>query len=119
MGKNLEEFKEVIKNYPNLKFSVREGKVTWQNLYEEWVMLGEESLKKIDYIDSDVTTEETKETMKTILKYVQKIKPENLTNTLGSIQKMMQIFQGFSSMGQTDKTPKNNDPLFRRFNKWD
>lgn len=36
------KFKEFVKNNPNLIKEVRSGKATWQELYEDWYLLGEE-----------------------------------------------------------------------------
>ncbi len=36
------KFKEFVKNNPKLIQEVRKGKATWQELYEDWYVLGEE-----------------------------------------------------------------------------
>lgn len=35
-------FKEFVTNNPHIVKEVREGKATWQQLYEEWYLLGED-----------------------------------------------------------------------------
>ena len=43
-----EQFKEFVGKHPLLKFEVRDNKRTWQNIFEEWDLLGgeDESWKK-------------------------------------------------------------------------
>ena len=36
------QFKEFVKNNPKIIQEVRNGKSTWQELYEDWYLLGEE-----------------------------------------------------------------------------
>ena len=118
MAKGIEEFKEFVKGYPKLKFKVRDGESTWQNIYEEWVLYGEEAFDKFREEEGVLASAEGQETLRTIVKYAQKLNAENIKNTLNSVQKVMQIFQGFSSVN-SKPSQENRDPLFRRFTKWD
>ncbi|XMB87047.1 spore coat protein YlbD [Mycoplasmatota bacterium WC44] len=122
MGKSIEEFREFVKNYPKLKFKVRDGERTWQNIYEEWSMLGEESFENFKEEEGILSSAESQETLRSVLKYAQLINADNITKTLNTVQKVMQIFQGLSSF-TNNKTnvnvQDNRDPLFRRFTKWD
>ena len=36
------QFKEFVKNNPKIIQEVRKGKATWQELYEDWYLLGED-----------------------------------------------------------------------------
>ena len=42
MDSQLDEFKQFVRKYPGLKYDVRNGKATWQSIYEEWYLYGEE-----------------------------------------------------------------------------
>ena len=42
MDKRVEEFKDFVRKYPGLKTVVRNGQATWQSLFEEWYLYGEE-----------------------------------------------------------------------------
>lgn len=39
---SVEKFKEFVKQNPRIIKEVRDGKTTWQELYEDWYLLGEE-----------------------------------------------------------------------------
>ena len=42
MDKRVEEFKDFVRRYPGLKTVVRNGQATWQSLFEEWYLYGED-----------------------------------------------------------------------------
>lgn len=46
MGKTLhpkvKEFKEFVRNHPKIVKEVRNGNANWQDLFEDWYLLGEE-----------------------------------------------------------------------------
>lgn len=42
MDKRVEEFKDFVRKYPGLKSVVRNGQATWQSLFEEWYLYGED-----------------------------------------------------------------------------
>ncbi|XMB66653.1 spore coat protein YlbD [Mycoplasmatota bacterium zrk1] len=119
MGKSIEEFREFVKKYPKLKFKVRDGDRTWQNIYEEWSLLGEESFENYKEEEGLLASSEGQETLRTVVKYAQKLNVDNITKTLGSVQKIMQIFQGLNTSNNKQPVYENRDPLFRRFSKWD
>ena len=43
MASRMDEFRQFVKKYPKIRNDVIGGKKTWQNIYEDWVILGEES----------------------------------------------------------------------------
>ena len=43
MSSRLEAFREFISRHSSLRKEVLSGKKTWQNIYEDWVILGEEN----------------------------------------------------------------------------
>src|SRR4051794_2268010 len=102
MQKNLHpsviKFKEFVKNNPTLIKEVRNGNSTWQELYEDWYLLGEEDNR---WKTIGVTTSSSTETgedkkgdwVSTILGTVQKMDPnqiqhyiDNFSQALGAIQ---------------------------------
>src|SRR3954451_12498246 len=102
MQKNLHpsviKFKEFVKNNPSLIKEVRNGNSTWQDLYEDWYLLGEED-NRWETIGAEASSsaepEEDKkgDWVSTILGTVQKIDPNqiqhyinNLSQSLGAIQ---------------------------------
>ena len=39
--RSMEEFKAFLKKHPSLVYEVRRGIYTWQEVYEDWYLLGE------------------------------------------------------------------------------
>ena len=122
----LEEFKSFIKRHPLLKADVQSGKKTWQELYEDFVILGEES-----FIEDKVEVKETKKEDKTtinaenlinsVIGYVKKIDPDSITKTVTSIQKVIELFGSFGAGASSTALSKKStgDPLFdKRFDQW-
>ena len=99
----MDEFREFINKYPGLKNEVKNGNKTWQNIYEDWVILGENDSKwniyKLDKI-SDIGSKKidellTTSNIKNIVEYVKKLNPDTISKTLNTVQKVLQITQSF------------------------
>lgn len=110
MSSRMDEFREFVSKHPLLKDDVRANKMTWQNIYEEWSLYGEndESWKKYEgEIKKEEVTNENSSSMvnmdsiKSIMNYVQKLNPDSVNKTLNTVQKVIQIAQTFSG----PKTP--------------
>lgn len=130
MSAKLDEFKQFIKKHPLLKQEVLSKRKTWQELYEEFVLLGEEEFES--YKKEESKTEEAKETsakkdsstedlIKNIVGYVKKIDPDQVTKTVTSIQKVLELFSSFGAGASSTALAKKStgDPLFdKRFDEW-
>ena len=128
MSEKLDEFKEFVKKHPLMKLQVLNREKTWQELYEDFCILGEDSIieTKTEEIKTE-TKEETKtkspteDIVKTIMGYVKKIDPDQVTKTVTSIQKVLELFGGFSGAAAGSALAKKStgDPLFdKRFDDW-
>jgi len=126
VGTSIDEFKEFVKKYPKLKFEVREGKRSWQSIYEEWTLLGDDgswdSYKGSKGIKSN--SGEGQEFIQSALKYVKKLNPDDITKTIGTVQKVLGIVQSFGGSKHNQQrinyAPRRRiDPLFRRFDDYD
>lgn len=114
----MDEFRKFVSTHGLIKNEVLSGKKTWQQIYEDWVILGE-SDKSFDIYrtadfksdqenksNTNTTSKQTKQfkledlfasdNIKTIINYVKKINPDTLSKTLNTIQKVLQITQGFT-----------------------
>lgn len=100
----MDEFRLFVNKHPLLKEEVASNKMTWQNVYENWVILGEndEMWKKYlgntksigsQKIDDLLTTSN----IKNIVEYIKKLNPDTISKTLNTIQKVLQISQSFGS----------------------
>ncbi|MDM5328067.1 YlbD family protein [Neobacillus sp. CF12] len=117
MQKNLHpsviKFKEFVKNNPALIKEVRNGNATWQELYEDWYLLGEEdnrweTLGVKTSPSIEINEEKKGDWISTILGTVQKMDPDqiqhyvnNLSQALGAIQGVISQFQ----RGQPKQVP--------------
>ena len=127
MSAKMEEFRVFVSKHPLLKDEVRNKKFTWQNVYEEWVLYGEndESWKKYEQVningsdnfeslENQTESQKSQETtvnldsIKSIMNYVQKINPDSLNKTLNTVQKVIQIAQTFSGPKTTPIIPTNS-----------
>ncbi|HEY8364509.1 MAG TPA: spore coat protein YlbD [Haloplasmataceae bacterium] len=126
MGTSIEEFKEFVKQYPRLKYEVREGKRTWQSIYEEWTLLGDDgswdAYKEVN--NNRNSSGEGQEFIHSALKYIKKLNPDDITKTINTVQKVLGIVQSFNSgrkpSNRINYTPRRRvDPLFRRFDDYD
>jgi ethanolamine ammonia-lyase large subunit len=52
---SVQEFKKFVKRHPKLITEVRKGTKTWQELYEDWTIIGEKDDYWNEYRDEEVT----------------------------------------------------------------
>ena len=128
MSAKLDEFKEFVKKHPLMKLQVLNKEKTWQQLYEDFCILGEEAFETEEKLDDAKETKtETKKTsgtedvIKSIMGYVKKIDPDQVTKTVTSIQKVLELFGGLggAAAGSALAKKSTGDPLFdKRFDDW-
>ena len=106
MQSRIDEFRTFVRKYPKIKDDVKNGSKTWQSLYEDWVMLGEDDSVWDIYKDSKKASDLgnkklddllTTSNIKNIVEYVKKINPDSISKTLNTVQKVLQITQGLGS----------------------
>ncbi|WHY02263.1 YlbD family protein [Neobacillus sp. DY30] len=130
MQKNLHpsviKFKEFVKNHPSLIKEVRNGNTTWQELYEDWYLLGEEDSRwensRGEQSLNDKKADEKKgDWISTILGTVQKMDPDqiqhyinNLSQALGAIQGVISQFQGSQPRQNKPKAEHKHPFSFRK-----
>lgn len=99
MESRMNEFRAFVNKYPKLREEVRGGKKTWQNIYEEWVLFGEENFgnyraEDIQNIKNAVASSNLNlDSVKNVINYIKKINPDDLNKTLNTVQKVIQIAQ--------------------------
>ena len=128
MSAKLDEFKEFVKRHPLMKLQVLNKEKTWQQLYEDFCILGEEAFTSTDEnIEVKETAKEVKKSsqtedmIKSIMGYVKKIDPDQVTKTVTSIQKVLELFGGIggAAAGSALAKKSTGDPLFdKRFDDW-
>lgn len=122
---SVQKFKEYVRVHPELIKQVRSGTNTWQELYEEWYLFGEDDSKGKENVEErNQSTEASKEEsspkeesskkdwMSTVLGAVKNMDPNQLqhhivsiSSALGAIQGVISSLQGGSSV---QNPPKKN-----------
>ena len=91
-----EKFKEFVKANPKLVDYVKDNNKSWQDLYELYVLYGEDETIWNNYIKDNKTG------INELVNMIQKVNLDNVKNTVDSLQKAISIIQ---SIGKS----KNND----------
>lgn len=110
----IEKFKEFINRYPKLRSEIRKNGRGWQELYEQWVLLGEEDEHWQQYKEkiSEVNKNESEkdgpfskldlkpDLVKQVLKYTESIdvnklqsQVQQLSKTIGTVQEIVNQYQ--------------------------
>lgn len=115
MASRIDEFRAFVLQHPKIKDEVASGNTTWQKMYEDWVILGENDSKWNNYLSNDSNQQvnnqnETNKpkantieellsgtSIKNVINYVKKIDPDSISKTLNTVQKVLQITQSFSN----------------------
>lgn len=104
---SVQKFKEFVKNNPRLIQEVRNGNATWQELYEDWYLLGEDD-KRWEHlgVKTNSETEKVKDNekvdwMSNVVGTIKKMDANqvqhhinNLSQAIGAIQGVLSSFQG-------------------------
>lgn len=123
MGKthpSIEQFKNFVKNHPGLIIEVRKGSATWQELFEEWYLLGENDpkwTKYNKYIKEEEPKQETKKennltglTFNQIMNYIKKLDIHQLQQYLGQMSDAIASLQNLlAQMNETNQNGENPD----------
>ncbi|MFD1705768.1 YlbD family protein [Siminovitchia sediminis] len=127
---SVEEFKAFVKEHPSLIKLVRSNEYNWQELYEEWYLLGPDDPKWNPYKQGNVPRtnksnekdEDDKRWVQQLTGMLKKVDPhqmqhhlQNLSQAIGAIQGVLSQFQGAGqeSPPQQIQTP-GNPFLFRK-----
>ncbi|HET7616108.1 MAG TPA: spore coat protein YlbD [Bacillales bacterium] len=112
----LARFKEFAKNHPKLVEEVRKNNRTWQEIYEEWAIFGEdhEIWEPFSEGKSAVKSKDRKKTMANIMSVMKQIDLEDLQSyisefggVLTNVQKVMETFQGGNGSSASHSTAGN------------
>lgn len=128
---SLGDFKQFLKNHPLLVKEVRRGIYSWQEIYEEWYLLGEENEVWDRFRNGDVTRIDDEKKQESADKAVlsslfdalksvdvQSMQKHvtNLSQALGTISGVISQFQTTSDTQEADdkKKSKSKSSSFRR-----
>lgn len=106
---SVQQFKEFVKKNPHLINEVRQGTSTWQELYEEWYLLGEDDSRWGSSSSNDGGKTEEKssksdgELVGLIWNRLKKMDPNQLQNHISSLSEAIGAVQGILSQFQGNK----------------
>ncbi|MEK3887089.1 YlbD family protein [Bacillus sp. FSL K6-3431] len=125
---SVEQFKQFVKQHPKITQIVKNKENTWQELYEDWYLLGAEDPKWDDYRENNIGKKESvtgKEEKGWINQFTGLLKNmdanqvqnqvNNLSQAIGAIQGVLSQFQGQN--GQTteqEPSAKQHPFAFRK-----
>lgn len=122
---SVEKFKTFVKSNPKLIEAVKKGTHTWQELFEEWFLLGEEDPRWAKYLAKPVTKHGSKETetiqkmadeeqkkdwLGQILGAVKQMDAEQLSMHVNQLSQTLTAIQGVLSQFQGNQPPQQSQP---------
>lgn len=118
---SVQQFREFVKKNPKIVLEVRKGKTNWQDLFEEWYLLGEDDSRWDEFKEGNATASPTndegkKEWMQQVMGAVKNMDTNqlqnhisNLSQALGAIQGLILQFQG-NPQSKASRGNKANQP---------
>ncbi|GIN91490.1 hypothetical protein J6TS1_04430 [Siminovitchia terrae] len=118
---SVEQFKAFVKEHPILIKLVRDDEYTWQELYEDWYLLGEDDPKWTQYKNGSQTKtshkkDDDKNWVQQLTGVFKKMDANqmqhhinNLSQAIGAIQGVLTQFQG-NNQENTNTQPQNDAP---------
>lgn len=118
-----EQFKQFVKKNPSLIKYVESKDMTWQQFYEMYDLYGESSDVWKKYLVSDNNKGSVGDVSKTsafadFLAFLKTIDLDSLQEGIGSIQRVLGVFQDFSGNKSVDDNEKKEykpRPLYKHF----
>lgn len=128
---SIEEFKVFVRNHPSLVKEVRRGIYTWQEVFEDWYLLGEQNEIWDGYRDATANVhltsdneeqkEEEKAVMSSLFESLKNVDVQsmqkhvsNLSQALGTISGVISQFQSTPTPQQGNEGVKKESPLSLR-----
>jgi hypothetical protein len=122
---SIEQFKEFVKKNPKVRDEVRSGNSTWQELYEDWYLLGEGDPRWNAFSDVQEKSEDTDQKtdlIKQIMAAVKKMDAKQIDYHINNLSQALSAVQGvisqFQSGKPTNPVNKNEHPphpfMFRK-----
>lgn len=107
-----EEFKLFVRKKPELIKYVNSGDTTWQKLYEQWSLYGEDeniwNKYKNNIKEENKTSKDETFSLSSLTDMIKKIDMEQVQKGVNSLQKIVELVQGFSV-----KDVKTNDNIYK------
>jgi len=102
-----DDFKEFVRNNPNLIKYVRDGKKTWQDFYELYSLYGGDNSVWNEYIGVASSMD--------FFSWLKSIDVDGIQSGISSIQRVLGVFQDFVNKDGEDKENYEPRPLYKHF----
>ena len=102
------EFKEFVRNNPNLIKYVNEGKKSWQDFYELFSLYGTSSSVWDDYLNSSVTHSFD------FSSWLKGIDLDSVQESINSIQRVLGVVQDFTNKDSSTEIYEPR-PMYKHF----
>ena len=115
LSAEVQKFKAFVQKHPALIKEVRQGNTTWQDLFEEWYLLGEDDPKWEPYriggkpVQREKSSLEKNEWLVQLLESVKKLDPEQIQTFANQMSKALDVAIEFLN------EMKPNEPSGERF----
>ena len=106
--KNIDEFKEFVRNNPSLSSFVNNGTMTWQKFYEMYDLYGSTSTVWDEYINNNSKTPD-------ILTWLKNIDMNKLEDNINSIRRVLSVLSDVGKNTDSEVTSYTPRPLYRHF----
>lgn len=119
---SVQDFKLFLKDNPKIVRDVRMGKKTWQEIYEDWSLLGEDDEIWNEFKEEKKVKEEKKadkgEFISQLFNQLKNMDPDQIQKQIGNVSQALGAIQGvisqFQSSGKSEKPSppvQNNHPF--------
>lgn len=114
MGK-IEEFKNFVKNNPNLIRYVDSNEMSWQKFYELYDLYGEESSVWENYTISKNNIQKSKtSSFNDMFEWLKNIDIDSFQNNINSIQRVLSVLQELGTT-KNDNIEYKPRPIYKHF----
>ncbi|MBS4198834.1 YlbD family protein [Bacillus sp. FJAT-49732] len=115
---SVEQFKSFVKEHPKLLQSVRKKENTWQELYEDWFLLGADDPKWAQFEDNNTEQAvsnnepepEQKNWMNQITGIIKNMDANQVQHHINQLSQAIGAIQGVINQFQTNNPPTINQP---------
>src|SRR4051794_3392022 len=102
---SVQDFKLFLKSNPKVVKDVRMGKKTWQEIYEDWSLLGDQDEVWNEYKEKKVEEEAEKtdkgEFISQLFNQLKKMDPDQIQKQIGNFSQILGVVQGVISQFQS------------------
>ena len=106
--KNVEGFKEFVRNNPSHADYVNNGSMTWQKFYEMYDLYGTSSSVWDKYNKNDIKASD-------ILAWVKKIDMDKVSENINSIRRVLSVLSDVGKSTDSEVSSYTPRPLYRHF----